>query len=112
MKKQLLNVMFALLPILVIAQPGDIKGLKNVQPFVLGVIVAIESKELGEKRILNIYLPEGYSTDDTVRYPVIYLLDGSKDEDFIHIAGLVQFSSFEWVKQLPKSIVVGIETVD
>lgn len=82
------------------------------KPFVLGVIEEIQSKELAEKRILNIYLPEGYNADDSVRYPVIYLLDGSADEDFIHIAGLVQFNSFEWISQIPKSIVIGIATVD
>ena len=82
------------------------------KPFVLGIIEKIQSKELEETRILNIYLPEGYNSKDTTRYPVIYLLDGSADEDFIHIVGLVQFNSFEWIKQVPKSIVVGIATVD
>jgi len=82
------------------------------KPFVLGVIDEIQSKELGEKRIVNIYLPAGYNADDATQYPVIYLLDGSADEDFIHIAGLVQFNSFEWINQVPKSIVVGIATVD
>lgn len=85
---------------------------KTGKPFVLGVIDEIQSKELAEKRVLNIYLPEGYSQNDTTKYPVIYLLDGSADEDFIHVAGLVQFNSFEWVNQVPKSIVVGIATVD
>lgn len=83
-----------------------------VKPFVLGVIDEIQSNELKEKRVLNIYLPEGYNPKDSIRYPVIYLLDGSADEDFIHIVGLVQFNSFEWVNQVPKSIVVGIATVD
>lgn len=82
------------------------------KPFVLGVIEEIQSKELSEKRILNIYLPEGYNANDSIKYPVIYLLDGSADEDFIHITGLVQFNSFEWINQVPKSIVVGIATVD
>ena len=84
----------------------------TVKPFVLGVIEEIKSRELAEKRILNIYLPEGYNAKDSIKYPVIYLLDGSADEDFIHITGLVQFNSFEWVNQVPKSIVVGIATVD
>src|ERR1700710_683531 len=82
------------------------------KPFILGVIDEIQSKELAEKRILNIYLPEGYNPNDTTKYPVIYLLDGSADEDFIHIVGLVQFNSFEWINQVPKSIIVGIATVD
>ena len=82
------------------------------KPFVLGLIDVIPSKELGETRTLNIYLPEGYSKDSIATYPVIYLLDGSADEDFIHIAGLVQFANFPWVKLLPKSVVVGIANVD
>ncbi|MBK7871311.1 MAG: alpha/beta hydrolase [Saprospiraceae bacterium] len=89
----------------------DIKLLQS-EPFVLGEILEIESSILAEKRILNIYLPEGYNKDDTINYPVIYLLDGAADEDFIHIVGLVQFCNFSWVNILPKSIVVGIANVD
>ncbi len=88
------------------------KSTDTTRPFILGVIDEIQSKELGEKRILNIYLPEGYSQNDTTKYPVIYLLDGSANEDFIHIVGLVQFYTFKWINQIPKSIVVGIATVD
>jgi hypothetical protein len=91
-----------------IAKPRD----RETKPFVLGVFDTVQSKELRETRTLNIYLPEGYNSKDTVKYPVIYLLDGSADEDFIHIVGLVQFNSFEWINQVPKSIVVGIATVD
>jgi predicted alpha/beta superfamily hydrolase len=82
------------------------------KPFVLGVIEEIRSEQLNEKRILNIYLPEGYNNNDTLRYPVVYLLDGSADEDFIHIVGLYQFNNFSWINRVPKSIVVGIATVD
>ena len=85
---------------------------QQTKPFVLGEILEINSTQLGEKRTLNIYLPEGYTTCDTCRYPVIYLLDGSADEDFIHVAGLVQFCNFSWINILPPSIVVGISNVD
>lgn len=88
------------------------KQSENSKPFVLGTIEEIQSAQLGEKRILNIYLPEGYKQDDTTKYSVIYLLDGSADEDFIHVVGLVQFNTFEWIQRIPKSIVVGIATVD
>ncbi|MBZ4042630.1 alpha/beta hydrolase [Flavobacterium hibisci] len=94
------------------SQKGKSQPADAVKPFILGVIDEIQSKELNEKRILNIYLPEGYQQEDATKYPVIYLLDGSADEDFIHISGLVQFNSFEWINQVPKSIVVGIATVD
>jgi len=82
------------------------------KPFILGTIEEFQSKQLAEKRILNIYLPEGYKTTDTIHYPVIYLLDGSADEDFIHVVGLVQFNNFSWINRVPPSIVVGIATVD
>ena len=80
------------------------------KPFVLGETVEILSKELDEKRTLNIYLPEGYKANDTGRYRVIYLLDGSANEDFPHIAGLAQFYEMMWL--MPKTIVVGIANVD
>ena len=50
----------------------------NPKPFVLGVIEEIHSTQLAEKRTLNIYLPEGYNDTDTIKYPVIYLLDKDK----------------------------------
>jgi uncharacterized protein len=100
-----------LLPGVMVAQ-GRKKDTVPTRPFVLGVIDEIQSAALSEKRILNIYLPEGYNKDDTTRYPVVYLLDGSADEDFIHIVGLYQFNSFPWINRVPKSIVVGIATVD
>lgn len=96
----------------VFAQTTKSKPSEDSKPFVLGLIDEIQSKELAEKRILNIYLPQGYDINDTINYPVIYLLDGSADEDFIHIAGLMQFNTFEWVNRLPKSILVGIASVD
>lgn len=81
-------------------------------PFVLGKINEIYSNILSEKRIVNIYLPKDYNKKDSTSYPVIYLLDGSADEDFIHIAGLVQFLNFPWVNILPESILVGIANID
>ncbi|GAB4016239.1 alpha/beta hydrolase-fold protein [Spirosoma koreense] len=97
---------------MLVAQPSFGQTESTKKPFVLGIIDAIESKALGQTRTLNIYLPPGYSKDSMNRYPVIYLLDGSADEDFIHIAGLVQFANFPWVNLLPKSIVVGIANID
>lgn len=96
----------------IFAQVKETKKTEPAKPFVLGVIDEIQSSELGEKRILNIYLPEGYNAADTVKYPVVYLLDGSADEDFIHIVGLYQFNNFSWINRVPKSIIVGIANVD
>ena len=62
---------------------------KNVKPLTIGEIRTIKSKILNEDRILNIYLPQNF--DKTKSYPIIYLLDGSMNEDFIHVTGLIQF---------------------
>ena len=94
------------------AQVVTPKKAESNKPFVLGEIIELQSKILSETRALNIYLPEGYNPKDSIKYPVIYLLDGSADEDFIHIVGIVQYNSFEWINIVPKSIVVGIATVD
>lgn len=90
-------------------EPAPVSG---EEPFVLGVTRTIRSDELGETRKLNIYLPPGHGADPEQRFPVIYLLDGSADEDFIHVAGLVQYANFPWVKMLPPTILVGIANVD
>ena len=81
-------------------------------PFSIGETMTFRSSLLGEDRVINLYLPQGYADSSHKRYPVIYLLDGSVDEDFIHIAGLVQFGSFSWINMVPESIVVGIGNVD
>ena len=80
--------------------------------FSIGKTITISSNVLEEERVINIYLPLGYAEDSTKKYPVIYLLDGSRDEDFIHIAGIVQFANFSWINILPQTIVVGIGNVD
>ncbi len=83
----------------------------DTQPFILGDTLTWDSKILQQPRTINVYLPQSYRSSDK-KYPVIYLLDGSADEDFIHIAGLVQFGSFSWINMIPESIVVGIANVD
>lgn len=112
MKNSIIAFLLTFSTTVIIGQKIKTEQSEITKPFVLGVTEQISSKALGENRVLNIYLPEGYQANDSLKYPVIYLLDGSADEDFIHIVGLVQFNTFEWVNILPKSIVVGIATVD
>ncbi|ATN07820.1 alpha/beta hydrolase [Chryseobacterium indologenes] len=80
----------------------------TVKPLTIGEVRTFKSKTLHEDRTLNIYLPQGF--DKTKSYPVIYLLDGSINEDFIHVSGLVQF--FNEMYSMPETIVVGIANVD
>jgi predicted alpha/beta superfamily hydrolase len=83
-----------------------------MEPFSIGTTHTFQSAVLNEERKLNVYLPASYHPDSAKSYPVIYLLDGSGDEDFIHVAGLVQFLTFPWIDLMPESIVVGIANVD
>lgn len=109
MKKLCLLVAFLFIAFFSMAQVNSVAGPVHA-PLTIGFIDHIPSAQLMEDRTLNIYLPAGYNKDSTTRYPVIYLLDGSKDEDFIHIAGLVQFLTM--IQAMPSSIVVGIANVD
>lgn len=105
MQKYILSLIIILFSQFIIFQSSAQE--KQVFPF--GVIEEINSKELEEKRTLNIYLPQGYNPDSASVYPVIYVLDGSQYEDFPHIAGLAQFMNMYEI--LPKSIVVGISNL-
>lgn len=78
-------------------------------PIVLGHSHDIASQSLGETRRINIYLPPGYAEGST-RYPVLYLIDGGVEQDFVHIAGLSQHATISGSFQ--EMIVVGIETTD
>lgn len=79
-----------------------------ISPLSIGEIHTIYSSSLNEERTLNIYLPPGY--DSSRAYPVIYLLDGSMNEDFLHISGLAQF--FHLMYDMPETVIVGIANVD
>ena len=109
--KKLIPLLLTLLTCLSLnAQTAKKSGRTDTKVFPLGVIDEIDSRQLNEKRVLNIYLPDGYNHDSMNNYPVIYLLDGSANEDFIHIVGIVQFLTM--IGTMPNSIVVGIANVD
>lgn len=97
---------------MVVSASGNAQRTAPPVPFTLGVVETIHSTALGEDRVLNIALPQGYHPDSAARYPVIVVLDGGADEDFIHVTGAVQFASFPWVGWVKPGIVVGIANVD
>lgn len=83
---------------------------QDSKPLIIGESTEIKSNLLNETRKINVYLPSGYDKNNRDEYQVIYLLDGSENEDMLHITGLVQF--FTMQMGMPKTIVVGIANVD
>lgn len=96
--------------ILVVSFVCSLISFGQTDSIVLASVKTIHSTKLNEYRILNIYLPDGYQKDTASNYPVLYVLDGSANEDFIHIVGLVQFMVM--CGEMEPTIVVGIANVD
>ncbi|HWU91277.1 MAG TPA: alpha/beta hydrolase-fold protein [Kofleriaceae bacterium] len=78
-------------------------------PAAIGETFPLDSRLLGERRVINVYLPPGYATS-TTRYPVLYMPDGGMAEDFPHIVGAVDVSIKNAV--IRPVIVVGVENTE
>lgn len=78
-------------------------------PAAIGETFTLESKTLGERRVINVYVPPGYATS-SARYPVLYMPDGGMAEDFPHVVGSVDVSIKNAV--IRPVIVVGIENTE
>jgi predicted alpha/beta superfamily hydrolase len=75
----------------------------------LGETLTLDSKILGERRVINVYVPPGYATS-AERYPVLYMPDGGMGEDFPHVVGSVDVSIKNAV--IRPVIVVGVENTE
>ncbi len=81
---------------------------KNIAaPLVIGETFTIDSKVLGEKRRINVYLPPEYAKSPNAKLPVLYMPDGGLAEDFLHVAGLMQVSIGN--RTMRPFILIGIE---
>lgn len=79
------------------------------RPTPFGHSYVIPSKALGEGRQVNVWLPPSYYKSNQ-RYPVLYVIDGGLEQDFIHVVGTAQLGMI-WGRNV-EAIVVGIETKD
>jgi len=69
----------------------------------------IESKQVGETRIINVWTPPTYKNSND-SFPVLYMPDGGIKEDFPHIANTI--SKLIKEKSIPPIILVGIENTE
>lgn len=98
--RKFLALLLSFLPTLAVAQ---------TTPIAVGESFTMDSKVLGQARQINVYLPEGYA-DGKRRYPVLYLLDGGVQEDFLHVMGIASLA-VDW-RGLREFILVGIANHD
>lgn len=68
----------------------SIRASQPPEPLVIGESFTIDSRVMGEPRRVNVLVPTVYGEKIKGPLPVLYMLDGGLDEDFLHIAGLVQ----------------------
>ena len=104
--KTLLAATLLLSPAAAFAQGAPLREVSS-KPIALGTSYQLHSAVLDDTRELNVWLPTGYEKS-TDRYPVVYLLDGGLDQDFVHIAGLGNLASLSWT--YGPMIVVGVQT--
>lgn len=71
----------------------------------IGESFTIDSRVLGERRRINVYVPDGKGP-----FPVLYMPDGGIHEDFPHVVGSVDVSITNGI--IRPVIVVGIENTE
>lgn len=98
-----------LIPLFTIALACAAPAAAQPVPITIGETHTLASKPLAQERVVNVYLPAGYATSGKT-YPVLYLIDGGLDQDFLHIAGTSALGAL-WARS-QDVIVVGIATQD
>ena len=69
----------------------------------VGITDSIYSKNLSEYREYWVHLPNNYSPNNKIEYPVLFVLDGG-----VHLNGVASILSYQTPAYMPEMIVVGI----
>ncbi len=78
----------------------------DTTPATIGETFTIDSKILGERRTINVFIPLG----NTEPLPVLYMPDGGMNEDFPHVVGSVDVSIKNAV--IRPVMVVGVQNTE
>lgn len=92
-----------------LATMGFAQGKVEKDNIVIGKTDSVQSKILGEKRMLWIHVPDRPASSKD-KYPVVYVLDG--DGHFSSVVGMIQQLSSGGNNNCPKMIVVAITNTD
>ena len=91
-----------------VAAQADEQAL-SVEPVTIGETLTLKSAIMNQQRRISVYLPSGYATSDK-SYPILYLIDGGTEQDYLHIAGTTLLNAL-WGRSR-EVIVIGVETQD
>lgn len=108
-----MKFIFAALCVLIIFSPSfanDPEGARAVEKINIGQSYSILNRN-GDAYEMNIYVPRSYANEVDRKYPVLYLIDGGRDQDFKHIAGLADLASVN-PYAFQELIVVGVQTLN
>ncbi|WP_340588733.1 alpha/beta hydrolase [Erythrobacter alti] len=92
---------------LTVATPVSAQGAGT--PITIGESHLLTFDDEPVARHINVFIPPEYRESEQ-SFPVLYLIDGSLDQDFLHVSGTVALNAM-WGRSQP-AIVVGISTRD
>jgi predicted alpha/beta superfamily hydrolase len=105
----LLRLLLPLLAMLaMLAMQTHAHAAAAASPLTIGDTFLIDSAVLGEQRRINVYVPRGQAPGQAL--PVLYMPDGGLDEDFLHVAGLLQVGNGNGTTR--PFLLVGIENTE
>ncbi len=85
------------------------QNLSDATPVVIGQTYTIQSTVYDTTRRVSIKMPVQYASNPEQRFSVVYAIDGGPEQDFPHLAGLLQSVDINYTME--PLILVGIETV-
>lgn len=89
---------------------ASLSAAEGSEELAIGETFTMHSEHLDETRRINVFVPTVYGEAVEMPLPVLFLLDGGIDEDFLHIAGLLQvFVSNGTIRPM---LLVGIENTE
>ena len=96
--------------LLAVALVSGVAHAAETEPMPPHATFTLPSKKLRETRRINVYTPPGYDAAKGVRYPVLYMPDGGEQEDFPHVATMVDTAIR--AGEMRPVILVGIENTE